>query len=176
MESAVASCCYCWSVSKSCPTLCDPMDSSTTRLSCPSLSPRACSNSCPLTYWWHPTISYSVTLFSSCLQSFPISGSFPMNRLFTSGGQGIGASASVFSMNSQNWFTLGLTGLVSLLSKGLSVFSKTTVWKFQFFGTQPSMVQLSHPYMTTGKTTGWLYRPLSAKWCLCFLIHCIGLS
>ena len=87
-----------------------------------------------------------------------------------------GASASVFSMNSQSWFTLGLTGLISLLSKGLSVFVKTTVWKCQFFGTQLSMVQLSHPYMTTGKPQLRLYRPLSAKWCLCFLIHCLGLS
>ena len=78
--------------------------------------------------------------FSSCLQSFPASGSFLMSQLFISGGQNIGAStsASVFPMNIQGWFPLGLTGLISLLAKGLSrVFSSTTVWNHQFFGTQP---------------------------------------
>ena len=83
------------------------------RLLCPSASPRACSNSCPLSQWCHPTISSSVTLFSSCPQSFPAWGSFPMNWLFTSGGQSIGASVSapVLPMNSQGWFPLRLTGL-----------------------------------------------------------------
>ena len=97
-------------------------------LPCPSLSPRVCSNSCPLNWWCHPTISSSVTPFSSCLQSFPASGSFPVSRLFTSGGQSIGASASasVLPMNIQHWFLLGLTGLISFLSKGLSrVFART---------------------------------------------------
>ena len=88
---------------------------------CPSPTPRAYSNSCPLHWWCRPTISSSVILFSSRLQSFPASGSFPMSHFFTSGGQSIGASASalVFPMNSQDWFPLGLTGLISLPSKGL---------------------------------------------------------
>ena len=117
-------------------TLCDPMDCSLPRLPCPSLSPRACSNSCPLSRWCHPTISSSVVPFSSCLQSFPASGSFQMSQ-FTSGGQSIGASssASVLPMNIQDWFPLGLTGLISLQSKGLSrVFSHTTVQNIQFMG------------------------------------------
>ena len=91
-----------------------------TRLSCPSLSPRVCSNSHPLNQWCHPTSSSSVALFSSCPQSFPASGSFPMGQLFSLGGQSIGTSAwaSVLPMNIQGWFPLGLTGLISLLSKG----------------------------------------------------------
>ena len=98
--------------------------------SCPSPSPRACSNSCPVSRWCHPTISSSVLPFSSCPQSFPASGSFPKIWLFTSGGQNIGTSASVLPMNIQGWFPLGLTGWISLQSKGLSrVFFKTTVQK-----------------------------------------------
>ena len=95
------------------------------KLPCPS--PGAYPNSCPSSWWCHPTISSSVTLFSSCPQSSPVSGSFPMSQLFASGGQRIGASisASILSMNIQGWFPLGLTGLISLLSKGLSrVFSE----------------------------------------------------
>ena len=90
-------------------------------LCCPSLTPGACSNSCPSRRWCHPTISPSVVLFSSRLQSFPASGSFPRSQFFPSGGQSIRVSvlASVFSMNIQDWFPLGLTGLISLLSKGL---------------------------------------------------------
>ena len=117
------------------------------RLSCPSVSPKVFSNSCPVSQWYHPTISFFVAPFSSCLQSFPASESFPMSRLFTSGGRSIGASAStsVFIMNIQGCFPLGLTGLISLLSKGLStVFSSTTVQKHQFFGTQPSSQSNSH--------------------------------
>ena len=109
-----------------------------TRLPWPSLTPRVCSNSCPLNPWCHRNISYFVIPFSSCLQSFPVTGSFPMSRLFTSSGQSIGASASasVLPVNIQGWFPLGLTGLISLMSKELSrVFSNTTVWKHQFFGT-----------------------------------------
>ena len=109
------------------------------RLPCPSQSPGACSNSCPLCWWCHPTISSSVIPFSSCLQSFPASGSFPMSQFFASGGQriGVSASASVLPMNIQDWFPLGLNDLISLQSKGLSrVFSNTTVQKPQFFGTQ----------------------------------------
>ena len=113
-----------------------------TRLPCPSLSPRACSNSCPLNRRCHPTILSSVVPFSSCLQSFPASGSFPMSQFFTSGGQSIGvsASASVLPMNIQDWSPLGWTGLISLQSKGLSrVFSNTTVQKHQFFSAQLSL-------------------------------------
>ena len=117
-----------------------------TRLPCPSPSPRACSNSCSLIWWCHPTISSSVIPFSSCLQSSPVSGSFPMSRLFASSGQSIGASASsVLLMNIQGWFSLGLTGLISLWSKGLSrVFSNTTVQKQQFFSAQHSLWSNSH--------------------------------
>ena len=120
-------------------------------LLCPSLSPRVCSKSCPLTWWCHPTSSSSVIPFSSHLQSFPASGSFPMSWLFTSDGQNIGvsASASVLPMNIQGWFPLRFTGLIPLLSKGLSrFFSSTTTRKHQFF----FVVALSHPYMTSGKT------------------------
>ena len=95
----------------------------------------------------HPIFSSSVVPFSSCPQAFPASGSFPMSWLFISGGQSIGASASVsvLPMNIQGWFPLGLTGLISLLSKGLSrVFSNTTAWKHQFFGAQPSLCSNSH--------------------------------
>ena len=131
------------------------------RLPCPSPSPRSCSNSCTLIRWCHLTISSSVVPFSSCLQSFPVSGSFLMSWLFPSCGQSIRASASVPPMNIQDWFPLGLTGLISLQSKGLSrIFLNTTGQKHQFLGAQLSeivisgsqKVQLSHPYMTTGKT------------------------
>ena len=111
------------------------------RLPCPSLSPRACSNSCPSNLWCHPTISSSVIPVSSRLQSFPASGSFPISQFFASGSQSIGvsASASLLPMNILGWFPLGLTGLISLQFKGLSrVFSNTTVQKHQFFGGQPS--------------------------------------
>ena len=109
------------------------------RLPCPSPTPEACSNSCPSSRWCHPTISSSVIPFSSCLQSFPASGTFPVSQFVTSGGQSIGVSAlaSVLPMNIQDWFPLGWTGLISLQSKGLSrVFSKTTVQNHQFFGAQ----------------------------------------
>ena len=124
------------------------------RLPYPSPSPQVCSNSFPLSRWCHPTISSSVASFSSCPQSFPASGSFQMSQLFTSGDQSVGASASLLPMNIQSWFPLGLTSLIFLQSKALSrVFSNTIVQKHQFFGTQLFfIVQLSHPYMTTGKT------------------------
>ena len=118
-----------------------------TRLPCPSVSPGVCSNSCPLSWWCHPTISSSVVPFSSCLQSFPISRSFPMSRLFLSGGQSIRASAStsVLPVNIQDWFPLGWTDLISLQSKGFSrVFSNTTVQKLQFSGAQLSLWSNSH--------------------------------
>ena len=117
------------------------------RLPGPSPTTGACSNSCPLSWWFHPTISSSVRPFYSRIQSFPASGSFPMSQLFTSGGQSIGAwaSASVLSMNIQDWFPLGWAGWISLQSKGLSrVFSNTTVQKHQFFGTQLSSQSNSH--------------------------------
>ena len=110
--------------------------------SCAPPTPRTCSNSCSSSQWCYPTILSSVVPFSSCLQSFPASGSFPMSQFFASGGQSIGvsASASVLPMNIQNWFLLGLTGLFSLLSRGLSrVFSNTTVQKHQFSGTEVSL-------------------------------------
>ena len=117
------------------------------RLPCPSPTPGACSNSCPLSQWCHPTISSSVAPFSSHLRSFPASGTFPMSQFFASGGQSIGASASasVLPMNIQSWFPLGLTGLISLQSKELSrVFSSTIAWKHQFFSAQPSLWSNSH--------------------------------
>ena len=100
------------------------------RLPCPSPTPGASSNSCPLSRWCHPTISSSVIPFSSCLQSFPASGSFPRSQFFASGGQSIGVSAStsVLPMNIQDWFPFGWTGWISLQSKGLSrAFSNTRV-------------------------------------------------
>ena len=117
-----------------------------TRLSCPSATSGACSNSCPLSWWSHPAISSSVTPFSSCPQSFPASRSFPVSWLFASGGQSIGASASapVLLVNIQGWFSLGLTGSL-LESKGLSrVFSSTTVQKHWFFSTQLPLWSNSH--------------------------------
>ena len=109
---------------------------------CQSPTPRVYWSSCPLSWWWHPTISSSVIPFSSCPQSFPASGSFPVSQFFASGGQNIGVSAStsVLPMNIQDWFPSGWTGWISLQSKGLSrVFSNTTVQKHQFFGAQLSL-------------------------------------
>ena len=111
------------------------------RLPSPSPSLRACSNSCPLSWWYHPTISSSVILFSSRLRSFPALGFFQMSQFCASGGQNIGASAlaSVLPVNIQGCFPLGLTFLI-LQSKGFSrVFSSTTVYKHQFFSSQPSL-------------------------------------
>ena len=149
------------------------------RLPCPSLSPWVCSNSCPLSQWCHPAISSSVTHFSSCRQSLPASGSFPVSWLFTSGGQSIGASASgpVLPMNIQHLFPLELTGLIFLLSKGLTrVFSNTTIQKHQFFGTQPSLWSKSHIFIWLLENHSFDYGPLSTKWCLWFLTCCLGLS
>ena len=118
-----------------------------TRLPCPSPTPRAYSNSCALSRWCHPTISSSVVPFSSCPQSLPASGSFPMSQLFTWGGQSIGVSAlaSVLPMITKDWSPLGWTSLISLQSKGLSrVFSNTTLQKHQFFGAQLSSQSNSH--------------------------------
>ena len=122
------------------------------RLPCPSPTPRACSNSCPSSRWCHTTISSSVFRFSSCLQSFPASGSFQMSQFFASGGQIIGALASVSvpPMSNQDWFSLGWIGLISLQSNGLSrVFSNTTVSKHQSFSSQlfygPTLISI-HDY------------------------------
>ena len=115
------------------------------RLSRPSPTPRARSNSCPSSRWCHPTISSFVISFSSCLHCFWASGSFPMSQSFTSGGQNIGASASVLPMNIQDWFPLGWTGLISLQFKELPrVFSNTTVQKHQFLSAQLSLQSNSH--------------------------------
>ena len=159
------------SVAQLCLTLCDPMDCSTpgfpvhhqlpvqfsravrsislwphepqhARPPCPSPTPRVYPNPRPSSQWCHPAISSYVVPFSSCLQSFPASGSFPMSQLFASGGQSIGvsASASVLPMNTQDWSPSGWTGWISLQSKGLSgVFSNTTVHKHQFFSAQLSL-------------------------------------
>ena len=118
-----------------------PHESQQARPPCPSPTPGVYSNSCPLSRWCHPAISSSVTHFSSCPQSLPASGSFPMSQLFTWGGQSIGvlASTSVLLMNTQDWSPLGWTGWISLQSKELSrVFSSTTVQKHQFFSAQLS--------------------------------------
>ena len=137
------------------------------RLPCPSPSPGACSNSSPLSQWCHPTISSSVIPFSSCFQSFPASGSFPMSWLFASDGQSIGVSDSalVHPTTIQDWFPLGLTGLISLLfTELLRVFSNTTVQKHQFFGPQSSLwsnYQI-HTWLLE-KAKLWLYGSLLAS-------------
>ena len=126
------------SIVQSCLTLCDSMD-------CSTPTPRVYSNSCPLGWWWQPTILSSVIPFFSCPQPFPVSGSFPMSQFFASGSQSIGVSAStsVLPMNTKDWSPLGWTGWISLQSKGLSrVFSNTTVQKYQFLHTQLSFSEL----------------------------------
>ena len=126
------------------------------RLPCPSPSSGACSNSCPLIWWCHSTISSSVIPFFFCLQSYPASGSFPMSHLFISGEEwcvlfsntqsiGTSTSASVLPVNIRGWFPLGSTDLISLLSKGLSrVFFNTAFQRHQFFGVQPFLLSSSH--------------------------------
>ena len=128
-------------------------------LPCPSPSPEACSNSCPLSWWFFSTISSSVVRFSSCLKP----GSFLMNLLFTSGSGSIGASssASILPMNIQDWFPLGLPGWISWQFKGLSrVFSNTIVQKHQLFGTQPSLWSSSHIHTDYWKNHSFDYRDL----------------
>ena len=124
----------------------------------------------------HPLSSPSPSAFNLS----QLSGSSLMSQFFTSGGQSIGASASasVLPMNTQGWFLFGWTGLISLLSKSLSrVFSKTTVWKHQFFSVQPSLWSSSHIHTwLLDKPYLWLYGPLLAKWCVWLLIHCLGFS
>ena len=146
-----------------------------TRLPCPSPSPRVCSNSCPLSQWCHPTILSAEVSFSSCLHSFPASGSLLMSQLFASGGQSIGASGSALPMNIQDWFPLDW--LVWLLAvqgtlKGLLQHhsSKASILQCSAF----FMVQLSHSYMT--KTISLTRQTLLAKECLCFLLCYLGWS
>ena len=134
------------SVAKSCLTL-QPYELHHTRLPCPSLSPRVCLSSCPLSQWCHLIISSSVACFSPCPQSFIASRCFPMSRFFASSGQSIRASAlvSFLPKKPQGWSPLEWTGRICLQSKGLStVFSNTTVQKHQFFGAQPSSQSNSH--------------------------------
>ena len=137
----------------------------------PSSTPRVYLNSSPLSWWCHPTISSSVIPFSSCLQSFPASGSFQMSQFFASDGQSIGvsASASILPMNIQDWFPLRWTSLVSLQSKRFSkVFSSPTVQKHQFFSAQLSLWSNFHSMHDFWRKHSFDYGPLSAKWCLCF--------
>ena len=129
-------------VTQLCTTHCDYMDH---RLPCPSPTPRDCSDSCRWSPWCHPTISSSVIPFSSCLQPFPESGSFPKSQFFTPSGLSFGASAPVLPMNIQDWFPLGWTDWISLQSKGLSrIFSTTTVQKHEFFSVQLCLWSNSH--------------------------------
>ena len=151
------------------------------RVPCPSRTSRACSNSRPLSQWCHPTISSSVVPFSSCLQSFPASGSFPMSQLFASGGQSNGASvsASVLSSNDYSglfsfrigWFDVQGT-LRSLLQHHSS---KASVFQCVAF-VHTKSVQLSHPHMTIGKTIALIIRSFVGKVMSLLLIHCLGLS
>ena len=155
------------SVAQSCLTLCDPHGLQHTRLRCPSPTPRACSNSCPLSWWCHPTISSSVSPFSSCLQSFPASGSFPMSQFFASGGQSIGVSASASVLpneySGQTSFRMDWLDLLAVQGTLKSFLqhhsSKASIlWCSAFF-----IVQFSHPYMTTGKTIALTRRTFVGK-------------
>ena len=163
---------YCCLVAELCPTL-QPHELQHTRLPCPSLSTRVCSSG-PI----QPSNPVSPTPLLPSI--FPILSCLSMSRLFASGSQRIGAStlASVLPVNIQGWFPLGLIGLISLLSKGLSrVFSSTTIWKHQLFGIQPSLWSTSHIHTRLlEKTIALTRRSFLAKWRLCFLIHCLGLS
>ena len=142
---------------------------------CPTQTPGAHSSSCPLSQWSHPAISSSVVPFSSCLQSFPVSGSFQMSQFFTSGGQriGVSASASVLLMNIQDWHPLGWTGWILAVQGTLKNLlqhhsSEASVLRRSAFFT----VQLSYPFMTTGKTKALTRWTSLAKQRLCFLKHC----
>ena len=157
-----------------------PHGSPRTRLLCPPLSPRVCSNSCPLSPWCNLTIPFSASPFLFCPQSFPAWGSFSMSRFFASSGTSIGAlaSASGLPKNTQAWFPIRLTGLTSLQSKGLSRVFSTTIQKHQVFSTQPSLwfnshickwlVEKNHSFDYTD-----LYRQNDVS---AFLIYCLGLS
>ena len=136
-------------VTQSCPALCDPMDCSTPGFTVHHQLPDLARTQCLSNWWCHPTISSSIVPFSYCIQSFPASWAFPMSQFFASGGLSIGASASasVFPMNIQDWFPLGLTGLISMPSKELSgVFSNNTVQHHQLFGAQLTLWSNFHIY------------------------------
>ena len=171
ISSSVALCFFCSfsSVAQLCLKTLWPHGLQHARLPCSSPTPGACSHSCPWSWWCHPTISSSVIPFSSCLQSFPAWGCFPMTQLFASDGQNTGAlaSASVLPKNIQDWFPLGWTGWMSFQSKGLSkVFSDTTVQKHQFFCAQLSLQSNIHIHIhiwLLEKPQLWLDGPLSAK-------------
>ena len=157
-----------------------PHELQNARFPCPSLSPGACSNLRPLGQWCHPTISSPAAPFSSFLQSFPALQSFPISQLFTSGGQ------KYWSFSFNTCLSNEYSGLISLRSDWLELCAvqgtlqsllqhhslKASILRHSAF----FMVQLSHPYITTGKTIALIYRPLLAKWHLCFLIYCLGLS
>ena len=142
---------YLSSVAQSCLTLCDPMNRSMPGVPVQSPNPGVHPNPCPSGRWCHPAISSSAIPFSSCPQSFPASGSFPMSQLFASGGQSTGVSTtstSVLPMNTEDWSPLGWTGWICSQSKGLSrVFSNTTVQKHQFFSIQISLQSNTHIYI-----------------------------
>ena len=156
-----------------------PHESQHAKPPCPSPTPRVHPDSRSSNQWCHPAISSSVIPFFSCLQSFPASGSFPGSQFFASGDESIGVSApaSVLPMNNQDWLLLGWTAWIFLQSKGLTSLlqhhsSKASVhWLSAFF-----MMQLSHPYMTTGKTIALIRPNFVGKQCLCFLICCLGWS
>ena len=150
-----------------------PHESQHARPPCPSPTPGVHSNSCPSSWWCHPAISSSVIPFSSCPQSLPASGSFPMNQLFAWGGQSIGVSAlaSVLPMNTQDWSPLEWTGWISLQSKGLArVFSSTTVQKHQFFMPKPLTVWIT---INCGKFwKRWEYQTTwPASWEICMQVR-----
>ena len=167
----------CCSVAKSCPTLFDCMGCSIPGFSVLQCLPEL------LKFMSTESVMSSNHLILWC-SLLLLPSIFPSIRVFSKesalcGGRSIGASASasILPMNIQGWFPLGLTGLISLLSKGLSrVFSCSTIRKHHFFGTPPSMVQFSHLYMTMGKNIALIGWTFSTKWCLCFLIHCLGSS
>ena len=132
--------------------------------------PRVCSDLCPLSQWCCLNVSSSAALFF-CLQYFPASGSFPMSQLFASGSRSTGASASasVLPMIIEGWIPLGLIHLISLQSKGISRVFDSTIQKHKFFGTPASLLSNSYIHIwLLEKPSFWLYRPLSAKRCLCF--------
>ena len=169
--------CCCCSVTRSCWTL-QPHGLQCTRPPCPSPSPKVCLSSCPLHSWCHPDISSSDTLFF-CPQSFPASVSFLMSQLFASDDQNTEASASpsVLPINIQGWwFPSRLTGLISLLSKGLSgVFSSTIVWR-QFFGVLPSLQSSLTTLHDHWEDHSLDYTDLCWQSIDCFSTHCLGLS
>ena len=150
------------------------------RLPCPSSTPGAYSNLCPLNQWCYPIISSSVISFSSCLQCFSASESFPMSQFFKSDSQiiEVSVSASVLPINIQGWFPLGLNGLISLLLQGMlkSLLQNYNSKALILWCSALSMVQLSHLYMTTRKTIALIIWTFVWKWCLWFLICCPGLS